>query len=129
MPDSHGRHEPSFAQIDHWIDAHPEQLPRTLAELSTYPMTFRRVIVTRVAPAVRTALWQAHLRTFLGPDFTLAPARRAFVEETIDRCPDLFGRTHADAQTKVLALKPRIAALFSREQATALFGTIGSPEV
>ena len=120
--------QPSFAQIDRWIDAHAEQLPRTLAELSTYPMAFRRVIVNRVAPAVRASLWQEHLRTFLGPDSTLGPAQRAFVEETIDRCPDIFGGTHADTQTQVLTLEPQIAALFTREQAIAMFGTIGPPE-
>ena len=91
-------------------------------------MAFRRVIVNRVAPAVRASLWQEHLRAFLGPDSTLGPSERAFVEETVARCPDLFGGTHADAQTKVLALEPHIAALLTREQASAMFGTIGAPE-
>jgi len=104
-----------------------EQLPRTLTVLSTYPMAFRRVIVTRVAPAVRASLWQEHLRTFLGPDSPLDPAQRAFVAETIDRCPDLFDGTLADAQTQVRALEPHIAALFTREEASAMFGTIGPP--
>ena len=115
-------------EIVAWVEAHAEELPRSLAELSAFPVAFRRVIVNRVSAELRTQLWQDHLRTFLTPESTLTEEQRTFIEETIGRLPDVFASPLADAQAKMRPVEDRMRVLFAREQAAAMFGMVGPPE-
>jgi len=118
----------SHKEIVEWVEAHADALPRTLAELSAYPIPFRRVIVNRVSNERRTAFWCDHLRTFLGADSTLDDRQRAFVEEIVGRLPSIFSKPLAELQTDLKALESRMPDLISREQAHAMFGVCGPPE-
>ena len=118
----------SRKEILEWVEAHADKLPRTLAELSAYPVPFRRVIVNHVSPEQRTQFWCDHLRTFVGAETRLNPQQCAFVEETIERLPSIFGEPLADAQVQMKALEDRMRDLFTREQAAAMFGMVGPPE-
>ena len=125
----------SHKEILEWVEAHEDALPRTLAELSTYPVPFRRVIVNRVSPERRTQFWCDHLRTFLGAQTRLNAEQCAFVEQTIDQLPSIFGKPLADARVQMKALEDRMRDLFTREQAAAMFahgrsaGTSGGTSV
>ena len=72
--------------------------------------------------------WQEHLRSFLGSDSTLSGEQRSFVEEAIDRLPDIFASPLSEAQMKIASLEERMRVLFQREQAVAMFGMVGSPD-
>ena len=72
--------------------------------------------------------WQDHLRSFLGSDSTLSDKQRSFVEEVIDRLPDIFASSLSEAQAKMAPLEERMRVLFQREQAVAMFGMVGPPE-
>jgi hypothetical protein len=128
MGGSCGRFPLSRKEILEWVEAHADTLPRTLAELSAYPVPFRRVIVNHVSPEQRTQFWCDHLRTFVGAETRLNPQQCAFVEETIERLPSIFGEPLADAQVQMKALEDRMRDLFTREQAAAMFGMVGPPE-
>ena len=117
-----------YDEIVAWVESHVDQLPQTLAEISAFPVAFRRVIVNRVSPEVRTSFWRDHMRTFLAPDSTLNAAQRAFVEETIDELPLIFGSPLTEARVRMRTLEDRMRELFAREQASAIFGMVGPPE-
>lgn len=118
----------SHKEIFEWVEAHADSLPQTLTELSAYPVPFRRVIVNRVSPEMRTQFWCDHLRTFLGAETRLNSQQCAFVEETIGQLPSIFGKPLAHAQIQMKALEDRMRNLFTREQAAAMFGMCGPPE-
>ena len=128
MPGSCGWFPLPHEEIVAWVEAHADALPRTLGELSAFPIAFRRIIVNYVSAEQRTMFWQEHLRTFLGPDSTLTEEQRVFVEEAIGKLPDIFASPLAEAQSKMRPLEDRMRGLFAREQAAAMFGTVGPPE-
>jgi hypothetical protein len=115
-------------EIVAWVDEHRDTLPTTLAELSTFPVAFRKVIVNAVAPEQRTQFWEAHLRTFLAPDAGLTAEQRAFVAETIPLLAGIFGSPLRESQAKMLPLEERMRQLLSRQQCIAIFGMVGPPE-
>ena len=117
-----------YDEIVAWVEAHADDLPRSLAELSAFPIAFRRVIVNHVPAERRTQFWQDHLRTFLTPESTLSQEQRTFVEQAIERLPDIFASALADAQAKMHPLEDGLRLLFAREQAAAIFGMVGPPE-
>jgi hypothetical protein len=117
-----------YEEIVAWVESHADELPQTLAELSAFPVAFRRVIVNRVSPERRTMFWQEHLRMFLGPDSTLSLEQRAFVEDAIEQLPGIFASPLAEAQAKMRPLEDRMRLIFVREQAAAMFGMVGPPE-
>ena len=117
-----------YEEIVAWVESHATELPRTLAELSTYPTAFRRVIVNRVSPERRTMFWCDHLRTFLGPDSAMTAAQRGFVEEVISELPSVFALPLAETQARIRPIEQRMRGFFTREQAAAMFGMVGPPE-
>jgi hypothetical protein len=118
----------SHDEIVAWVDSHRDQLPGTLAELSAFPIAFRRVIVNQVSAEKRTIFWQDHLRSFLGPDSTLSTEQRSFIEEVIDLLPHIFAGSIGEAQARMKPLEERTRVLFQREQAFAMFGMVGPHE-
>jgi hypothetical protein len=115
-----------YKAIAAWVERHRDSLPTTLAELSSYPISFRRVIVNAVPHDVRVSLWTEHMRTFIGPSSALDAQQQAFVEATIGELPTLLG---APGPNPVLSeWESRAAKLFSREQAGMIFAMVGAPE-
>ena len=117
-----------YDEILAWVEQHRDSLPSTLAELSAYPMAFRSVIVNYVPHEQRARFWQDHLRTFLDGDAGLSAEQRAFVEELIDLFPEIFAHPLPDVQARMRPVEQRMATLFTRAQARAMFGTCGPPE-
>ena len=77
-------------EIQAWVEAHRDTLPRTLAELARFPIPFRKVIVAAVEPALQISFWREHLETFL----------RAVREERGKGIAALRGRARAPARTR-----------------------------
>ena len=116
-------------EIRDWVEQHKETLPTTLAELVTFPIPFRKVIVNYVSPEQRTRFWEEHLRTFLQPESELSVEQRGFVAEAIPMLPEIFGSpTRADAQAKVHALEVRMRQVLTRQQCGLIFAMLGPPE-
>ena len=111
-----------------WVEAHRDTLPTTLAELSAFPVPFRKVIVNSVSPEARTAFWREHLTSFVGPDSALTPEQQALVRDTIADLPLMFRGSRADFETRAKAFENRARDLFSRRQAAEMFGMVGPPE-
>ena len=63
-------------EIEAWVSAHQHELPRTLAELSAFPIAFRKVIVNSAAVEQRIAFWREHLQSFIGATSRLTEERR-----------------------------------------------------
>ena len=113
-------------QIMAWVERHRDELPTTLAELSRFPMPFRRVIVNEVAPDVRVRLWTEHLKGFMASDSPLNVAQRAFLQTTI---PDLPKLLSAPGPNPVISKwEAQAATLFARDQMARMFAQLGAPE-
>jgi hypothetical protein len=111
-----------------WVEQHRDTLPTTLAELSTFPIAFRKVIVNNVTAEQRTRFWEEHLRTFLEPHAGLTAEQRVYVDESIALLPEIFGSPLLEAQAKMRPHEERMRQLFTREQCAAMFGMVGPPE-
>jgi hypothetical protein len=113
-------------EIRAWVEAHQDALPTTLAELSTFPVPFRKVIVGFIPHDTRLALWREHLTGIAREDQELTPEQRAFVQEAAVLVPSLMA---APAPNPIIvAWEARMGGLFSRPQASRIFGTLGPPE-
>ena len=111
-----------------WVEAHRDTLPTTLAELSAFPIPFRKVIVNYVSPEARTAFWHEHLTSFIGPDSALTPDQQALVRDAIDDLPFMFNARREEFEARAKALENRMRDLFSQRQAAEMFGMVGPPE-
>ena len=100
-----------YDEIVAWVEEHRDALPTTLAELSTFPVAFRKVIVNAVPPERRTRFWEEHLRTFLEPRAGLTAEQRAFVAETVPLLHDIFERPLLEAQATMRPLEQRMGQL------------------
>ena len=111
-----------------WVEAHRDTLPTTLAELSAFPVPFRKVIVNSVSPEARTSFWREHLTSFIGPDSALTPDQQALVRDAIAELPLLFTGARAEFEARATALENRMRELLTRQQAGLMFGMVGPPE-
>src|SRR6476646_1314150 len=128
MPGSCGWFPMKHEDIVAWVEAHRDTLPTTLAELSAFPVPFRKVIVNSVSHEARTSFWLEHLTSFVGPDSALTPDQQALVRDVIADLPVMFGGSRADFETRAKAFENRMRDLFSRRQAAEMFGMVGPPE-
>jgi len=118
----------SYDQIKAWVEAHASDLPRTLAELSAFPIAFRRVIVAVATPERRIAFWREQYEDVLARDLTLDPEQRAVIADAIALLPMMWLGDRIDAEPHVRALMDRAHRSFEREQATRIFYRLGPPE-
>lgn len=126
---SHGGWGPiGYNGIVAWVRKNPDKVPKTLAELSMLPIAFRRVIVNKVSPEVRTAMWREHLKSFLGEDTTLDERQQELVRDAIDQLPTLFTSDRPEFQARAKALEERMKDALTREQAFSMFGMLGPAE-
>jgi hypothetical protein len=128
MSDSCGWFPMSREEIDDWVKAHRDDLPKNLAELSSYPIPFRKAILSAVAPNVRVDFWREHLLTFLQPSTDLAPDQQDLVRDAIEELPAIFGGTLKAGRARASVLEDRMRRLITPRQAREMFGTIGPPE-
>ncbi len=109
-----------------WVERHRNELPTTLAELSTYPMPFRRVIANAVDLDRRRRFWTEHLQSFVGPQSELTAEQQEFVLATI---PELAKLLSAAAPNPAMSeFETRAKKVLSRQEAAQLFATLGPPE-
>ena len=117
-----------YEQIKAWVDAHRADLPSNLAELSRYPMAFRRVIHGAVPNEVRAAWWVEHMQAVLASDTELSTEQRKFIQEHIVALPSIFGVGMGDKPPLVESLKEQMDKLFSPELRGQVFGALGPLE-
>ena len=115
-------------EIVAWADAHRDTLPHSLAEISQYPVPFRKVIVNKVSPEVRIELWREHLTSFIGEDCSLTSEQQQLVRDAVADLPAIFAPSRTPFADRVNALEGRMRELLSRRQAAEMFGMLGPPE-
>ena len=115
-------------QIYDWVKRHAHELPRTLTEISRYPIPFRKAIAAELDAPTRAALWREHVETFLGPGSELTEPQRALLTDAIGELPVIFGADRSEGPSRARALEDRMRQLITREQASRIFGTLGPPE-
>jgi hypothetical protein len=116
--------------IDAWVAAHRDTLPRTLADLSIYPIPFRKAIVQALPRDTVAGFWREHLLTFIGSD--MSPGQNQVIGEAAESIAIIFGESEA-AAAGLQALNERVGRLvaeqiLTRTQAMQIFATLGPPE-
>ena len=111
-----------------WMEAHANKLPCTLAELTTYPMVFRRVIARALPLEQRVAVWREHLETVCSAFTSGTPAQRALIADVIEELPTLLSGDLVRTETSMRALEPRMRELLTHEQVIEAFASLGPPE-
>jgi hypothetical protein len=113
-------------EIVAWVEAHRDTLPTNLAELARFPIPFRKVIATVVPHDRRLAFWREHLESFVGDNSELSAEQQSFVRETALSLSSIMAVPAPNPE--IVAWEARVPALFSRQQASRMFGTLGPPE-
>jgi hypothetical protein len=114
--------------IQAWVSRHAHDLPRTLAELSRFPIPFRKAIVAALPAEAQVALWREHLAGFLGPEAGLTADQQTLVRDALADLPRIFGVSREDGRARAQQFEERMRALITPAQARAIFGTLGPPE-
>ena len=117
-----------YERIIAWVRAHEAELPRTLDELTRFPVAFRRVIVNAVPAETRLAMWRSHLESFVGSDSPLTADQQTLVNDVIRDLPALFGGTRSEFESRARAMEDRMRAVMPQEQAFRIFAMLGPPE-
>jgi hypothetical protein len=111
-----------------WIVAHATELPQTLAELSLYPMVFRRTLARALPLEQRVAVWREHLLAVCSAFTSGTPAQRALIADVAEELPALLGGDVARAETSMQTLEPRMRELLTHKQLIEAFASLGPPE-
>jgi len=83
-------------EIAAWIDSHRETLPRSLNEVSKYPMDVRIFIAAALPPAPRTALWREHIEIFKSDEYELTSEQRRTVDYILENLSRMFEEDSPD---------------------------------
>lgn len=75
--------EADCTEIASWVAAMDDRLPTSLAEISSYPISYRRGIMGGLTPTQRTSVWREHLLTFLANGNGLEQTHRQFIESAL----------------------------------------------
>lgn len=116
---------PECVLAERWVQANADRLPTTMAEMSRFSMTYRRVIQNALPRETRAALWREHMESFLAPESGLNDAQRAAVREVIARLPALHAEGADPAERRALA--KRMKTIFPRELGAQIFNRLGAP--
>jgi hypothetical protein len=111
-----------------WVEEHHADLPRTLSELATYPMVFRRVIARALPIEPRVSLWREHLTTVSRVSMSGTAEQRALIADVIEQLPAIVGDDPARTEASMRSLEPRMRALLTHEQLIEAFASLGPPE-
>ena len=103
-----------------WWRANPDRIPRNLAELTEFPLAFRRMVLNVVDAETRARFWTEHMTWFLGPDSGLTTEQMGFLSRSIE--------AFDGATLPWPDWKEEATSLFSIEQAHLMFHTLGPPE-
>jgi len=115
-------------EIQAWVARHAHELPRTLTELSRFPIPFRKAIVAALPAERQVALWREHLAGFLAPEAGLSAAQQGLVRDALAELPAIFGAPRAAGQDRARRLEDQMRGLITPDQAREIFGRLGPPE-
>jgi hypothetical protein len=112
-----------------WAEELEGDLPVTLIEFDRLSTSRRKAVYDRLGDDVRARLWVDHLTRVLSTDSSLNAAQRAFLSATIQRAPEYTGNPVLARQAiERDSVRQRAVAIFSREQVSRIFATLGSSE-
>jgi hypothetical protein len=113
-----------------WVKANSGNLPQSYAEVTGYPMAYRRAIFEASSPRVRSSLWVEQFRTYLRthpglPKEKLEIVRRAIAiasQENVFADQVAVRGAHT---AEVARLEQDAKRVFGREEAWSLIASLG----
>lgn len=116
---------PICARAKAWVEENRESLPRTLAELSKYPLSYRKAIYAAHSQPVRVNLWREHFQAVLSQQ-ALSDSQRAVVTFALANAHRYVAGERSKSAVK--ELEAQVRATFSEALGSEVFGTLGPPD-
>lgn len=80
-------------EVDAWIEAHRDSLPRVYTDFGRLPMNYRRRVYDHLSFKAKSDLWRAHVARALETE-TLTGDQQAFLKEALGLlAPEFFSRS------------------------------------
>lgn len=111
-------------EITTWIAEFRDELPTTLDELSTYPLSYRRAIYGALSLGARTSLWSEHLRSVLLAEPGLRAEQKQLVVEVLYSL-ERYMVEDASGHELREDLRKRAEGLFGADFGREVFATLG----
>ena len=108
-----------------WVKAHKGELPSTYAEISKYPLIYRRYIASELPREIRNQMWKEHLESFLSSKAGLTAEQATLVRYVIANEAVVFDSARGKQWVESEKIADRAKALFGTAQAKAIFATLG----
>ncbi|GAA2838883.1 bacteriocin fulvocin C-related protein [Kribbella solani] len=123
---------PAFAtgttsDVQAWVDARQGRLPQTYDEITRLPMAYRRAVFTQLSLPVRQELWLEQLRRHRATGPALVGKQAAVLDEFEAFVRRGFEHSGAEFGTRE-RFDELVRSAYRREDAQALFGTLGPVE-
>lgn len=105
----------------------PGQVAAAGSAIESYPVAYRRAIMTALPAQARAQVWQNHIAAYLSANPNMDPTAAAALQEAIDLIsPDLFSRAPTAAErAEVHAIADQVSASLGKDVAINLLYNIG----
>jgi hypothetical protein len=105
----------------------PDQLTTAGSAIATYPVAYRRAIMTALPAAARAAVWQNHIAAYLASNPGLDSATQNALQSAIVLLtPDLLSRAATDAErAEIHAIAGEVTASLGKDTALNLLYNLG----
>lgn len=111
---------PECKVAQEWVSSHQDRLPTTLADLSGFPVSYRRAIFAALPNETKAELWRGQLQEALRGKLTVAQ-RNALTQVVAFVRPN----TYRDRVRPSEDLKALVATAFSAAERDSLFYRLG----
>lgn len=102
------------------------QLQIVAGRIQSLPPAYRREVMRRLAPAVRSAVWRAHLYSYIAQHNSLDASSQALLYNiTSLLTPQALSTPTADERTQLTILAEQGVVLLGRDDAEYLFARLG----
>ena len=117
-----------------WVNSHREDLPQTIGELSSFPVSYRVAVFNALPPETKSRLWTEKLETFLAGTPQLTPAQKAVIEMGIGvTTPEAYTTKKGSIEWALIEqrleqIQHRALQAFSENELFTTFFVLGTPD-
>ncbi|WP_437337215.1 bacteriocin fulvocin C-related protein [Sorangium sp. So ce394] len=89
--------------IYEWVTRNADRLPTRYADVTRYPMTYRKAIVSTFDPEAKSSFWKEHFRHYMAAHPELTAEQAAFIQKLgASASADFFSRSPGDAAAEAI---------------------------
>ena len=111
-----------------WAKAlHPEDIDQAIAVIGTYPVIYRKALLSVLAPERRSEVWRTHIVSYINRHPSLATNERATMESILEMItPELYSKPADESgQSKLRSLLTDAERFLTKREVSNLFSDLG----